>query len=90
MTAKIGFVFFCIFSLSVLGVAAKESQPEKLRRNVQTITLFVRTHLLFMTPRNNLNMNLSGKMGRLLRILDRIVYRHNIRLCRPSCTGIFI
>ena len=30
MTAKIGFVFFCIFSLSVLGVAATESQPEKL------------------------------------------------------------
>ncbi|OCT15829.1 hypothetical protein A8709_09375 [Paenibacillus pectinilyticus] len=29
MTAKIGLVVFCIFSLSVLGVAAKESQPEK-------------------------------------------------------------
>jgi hypothetical protein len=30
MIAKIGFVFFCIVSLSVLGVAAKESQPNQL------------------------------------------------------------
>ncbi|MNR05274.1 hypothetical protein D3C85_1212920 [compost metagenome] len=30
MTAKIGFVLFCILSLSALGVAAKENQPEKL------------------------------------------------------------
>ncbi|NQX63941.1 hypothetical protein [Paenibacillus qinlingensis] len=30
MTAKIGFVLFCILSLSVLGVAAKENQPETI------------------------------------------------------------
>ncbi|KRF04487.1 hypothetical protein ASG89_21820 [Paenibacillus sp. Soil766] len=30
MIAKIGFVFFCIVSLSVLGVAAKETQPDQL------------------------------------------------------------
>jgi hypothetical protein len=29
MTAKIVFVFFCICSLSVLGVAAQESQPDQ-------------------------------------------------------------